>query len=776
MTEGSTLVAADVRSTTERRLVEEWAADAHPGAPVVALEDDRFPAAVEGAGQVVPARVTWLPDERGAGERLNLGELLLLSGPRRPWRPLQELITRRRPDGAVVTTGTPASTEQLRGRFLRRYGDEDHATARFPAFVARQAVLACDRAERQVLGNRYKVPRLIAEQLLDSTSFDMGLRELAGQLGRDIRGLRKEAKAALEELIAVQSPLAIDVWRTVLRPMHAKAWNVEVDDSALDHLRELNRGHSLIFLPSHRSYVDPLIIADVLLQHDLPRNHTLGGANLSFWPFGPLGKRAGIVFIRRSFGGDEVYKFAVRRYLGHLMAKKFNLEWFMEGGRTRTGKLRRPRYGILRYLVDGLDLHDEADPIVVPVSLVYEQLHEVASMAEEEQGGTKQAEGLAWFARYVQSQQHHLGDVLVRFGQPMSLRDALSDAGEGPSQLEKVAFEVATRINDMTPATSTSLVCLALLGERDRALTVEEIGHRVTPLLDYLDMRGIERPKDDLRHPIGLCRTLGRLQDAGVVEVFDDGPTPIWSIRTGRHHTAAFYRNGALHHLLNRAIVELVVLYVATLPDGENHLDLGWEEALRLRDLLKFEFFFPTKARFRDELEAELQLLSPTWNRTDGRADQAERVLQRALRTAEDGSSAAPAGPLVAHHVLRSFIDAQVVTAAVLVDTDGHIEPDTLVDRSLSYGQQMLRQRRIHGAESVSRELFGGTALLADNRSLLDGGPTAAAAREAYREELDTVVQRLQRIADLDRRPWRISEHTVDLDSPAPAVAGGTDG
>ena len=133
-----------------------------------------------------------------------------------------------------------------------------------------------------------------------------------------------------------------------------------------------------MFLPSHRSYSDPLVLADVLDSADFPRNHVLGGNNMSFWPIGPLGKRAGLIFIRRSFGDDQVYKLAVREYFGHLVAKRFNLEWYIEGGRTRTGKLRPPRYGLLHYLVRALEGGHGQDVTLVPVSITYDQLQEVA--------------------------------------------------------------------------------------------------------------------------------------------------------------------------------------------------------------------------------------------------------------------------------------------------------------------------------------------------------------------------------------------------------------
>lgn len=748
--EPSVVLVADVTTTTERALVRAWAAEHHPGQPVVTTGQLTEATLADPTTLVLPVRVTWLPRERASGEHLSAGELLLLARPRRPWAPVQQVLSRVRPEAALITDAEPATVAELTARHRARQGEESNET--LTSFVRAQALVSLDRAERVILGQRYKVPRLIAEQILDKPSFVEGLASIAARIGKEPGVVAAEAKAALEELIAVQSVLAIEVWRTVLSPMHTRAWDVDADGAALSTLRELNQTRGLVFLPSHRSYVDPLILADVLTRHDLPRNHTLGGANLNFWPFGALGKRSGIVFIRRSFGGDDVYKLAVRHYLAHLMAKRLNIEWFMEGGRTRTGKLRRPRYGILSYLASALDIEPAADPILVPVSLVYEQLNEVGSMAAEEMGGAKQAEGLVWMAHYLRGQLAHRGRVLVRFGEHQSLREALAEAGEGPLQLEKVAFSVANRINEVTPATATSLVTLVLLGERDRALTPAQITSRIGPLLDYLDAKGVEPPHDDLRREAGVCTTLDRLAGARVVERYDAGGTAVWSISTGRHHTAAFYRNGALHHLLDRAIAEMVLLHVSTLPEGENHLVAAWQEALRLRDLLKFEFFFTDKQTFRGRLEREASLMAPDWSGRDLLAGQATRLLERVVRGDAGANAPLIHGPLVANHVLRSFLDSQLVAAHVLTGLDGSdsITADELVAACLPMGQLMVRQQRIHGVESVSRELFGGCASLAENRGLLTGGPAAREVREAYRAELVTSLRRLDDLRELE--------------------------
>ena len=105
-------------------------------------------------------------------------------------------------------------------------------------------------------------------------------------------------------------------------------------------LKQLNQTHALVYLPTHRSYADAFILSRLLRDHGLKRNHILGGNNLGFWPLGTIIRRSGGILIRRNFQDDQVYKLVVREYLAWLAAQRMNLEWYMEGGRSRTGKLR----------------------------------------------------------------------------------------------------------------------------------------------------------------------------------------------------------------------------------------------------------------------------------------------------------------------------------------------------------------------------------------------------------------------------------------------------
>ncbi|HYO36414.1 MAG TPA: glycerol-3-phosphate 1-O-acyltransferase, partial [Geodermatophilus sp.] len=608
------------------------------------------------------------------------------------------------------------------------------------AFVVHQAELALDRAERLVVGDRAKVPRHVAEAIGDSPEFRAEVAALAGRLELPEEQVLAEAVEDLRGLVAAMDPVAVELFTALLRPVHARAWAVQADTARLAGLRELNRRHPLVFLPSHRSYVDPLVLADVLTAHDFPRNHVLGGENLRFWPVGPIAKRAGLVFIRRTFGDDQVYKLAVREYFAFLLAKRFNLEWYMEGGRSRTGKLRPPRHGLLRFVADAVERGRVEDVYVVPVSITYDQLREVTGMAAEQGGAAKRGEGLSWMASYIREQvRTPLGTVHVGFAQPISLAAALR-AGADPADpdarrltLQKVAFGVAVGINSVTPATATALVTLALLGVRDRALTLGQVRRVLEPLLAYLTEEGRPHSGAALRTAAGVRRVLGALAQQGVVTVYEGGEEPVYAIGRGQHLVAAFYRNSAIHHVVDRAIAELVLL-----RDPADR----WEEATRLRKLLEFEFFFPEREAYRERLRAELERLDPSWETADGR-----EVLCRAPL-------------LVAHRVLRSFVDAQLVVAERLAARDPRtplVEPDFLAECS-GVGQQMLLQGRLHGPESLSRELFAGALRLAENLDLVDPGrDELARRRQGWAARVRDVVGRVGVIDELDAAARRES-------------------
>ncbi|MAY27368.1 MAG: glycerol-3-phosphate acyltransferase [Polycyclovorans sp.] len=584
----------------------------------------------------------------------------------------------------------------------------------------------------------------VAKKVAATERFQTQVATLAAQLKRSPEEVMAEAMVGLAEIVTVQSPAFAAAFDYGLGPLHTRAWTVDADAAALANLKQLNEQNALVYLPTHRSYADPFILSRLLRDHGMKRNHILGGNNLGFWPLGTIVRRSGGILIRRSFQKDEIYKLVVREYLAWLASQRLNLEWYMEGGRSRTGKLRPPKYGLLSYLVSAIQSGGADDMLLVPVSTTYDQMHEVGVMAAEEAGAPKAQENLLWLAGYARTQQRRIGKAYVRFGEPLSLREALERAdheGGGKWTVAKIAFEVFQRINECTPVTAPALVTFALLGVHERALTLSEVHDQVQPLLDYAQARQLPGcGLETLREPEGVEDILHALVRAGVVSGHEGGTATVYKIEHGQHSVAAFYRNSAIHWFVNRAILELALLD-DTHDDLAGPLERAWAAAFALRDLLKFEFFFSDKATFREEQKAESRIIDPKFRQRAATAkDRREILLKLPV--------------LIAHRVLAPFIEAYFIVADRLAaqPVDAKIDKKALTEECLRVGRQYVLQQRLGNPECVSREVFGNALSLAANRDLLTpGAPDLAQRRQAFADELAAAVQGVADIEELDR-------------------------
>ncbi|MGC2348252.1 MAG: 1-acyl-sn-glycerol-3-phosphate acyltransferase, partial [Mycobacterium sp.] len=322
--------------------------------------------------------------------------------------------------------------------------------------------------------------------LLNSTEFGNTTAQLASKLGRDVADVRVEASAYVREMAASHVPVVVRAWQALSAWM-VRGFQVVIDDDDLASLRALDRDHALIFLISHRSYLDQFSFPPRLAQEGISPTFGLAGANLNFFPLGTLARRNGFIPVRRATGDVPVYRLALRALVGQMVASGRNLVWSIEGGRTRTGKLRPPRYGLLRYVIDAVQSVESEQTLAVPVSIIFDQLplHEVKLMAAESRGLPKKPENARWLLSYARGLRHRLGRIYINFGSPVPLYErmvALRAEGLSDRQVvERIALDICHRINQVTPVTATAAVCVAMLGE-DRALTLDEVCATVAPL------------------------------------------------------------------------------------------------------------------------------------------------------------------------------------------------------------------------------------------------------------------------------------------------------
>jgi glycerol-3-phosphate O-acyltransferase len=583
-------------------------------------------------------------------------------------------------------------------------------------------------------------------QLLAAPWYDERLTRLAEELGRDPDSVRAEAAGYLREMAPSLDERAVRAWRSFSRWL-MRAYDVLVDEDQIAQLRRLDRKATLAFAFSHRSYLDGTLLPEVIQANRLSPALTFGGANLNFFPLGAWAKRTGTIFIRRQTKDIPVYRFVLRAYTAQLVQNHANLTWSIEGGRTRTGKLRPPVYGILRYVSDAVDEIDGPEVYLVPTSIVYDQLHEVEAMTTEAYGAAKRPEDFRFLIRLARQQGERLGRAYLDFGEPLPLRKRLEElraeeSGTG-TEIERIALDVEHRINRATPVTPTAVVSLALLGA-DRSLSISEVLATVRPLASYIAARNwTVAGAADLTNRSTIRSTLHELVASGVVSVYDAGTEPVWGIGADQHLVAAFYRNTAIHILVDRAIAETALLAASEISvDGSVLPATVRDEALSLRELLKFEFLFSARAQFEKDLADEVRLIGPVEDTTKATsADQVRRLLEKA-------------DLLLAHLVLRPFLDAyHIVAARLAAYEDESFDEQLFLTECLEVGKQWELQRRIASAESRSMELFKTALRLARHRELVDGfeDPDIAERRRQFADEIATAIRRVNAIAELAR-------------------------
>ncbi len=743
--DGPIVFLLDTRDAFEERLLRTWVESEKPES--AALPDYSFVRLHKGAldklladssaGKptwIQPLRIAWLPSPR-ARRTLSLQDLFH-GRMTEPGRLRRRWLAKNRPERIAYVAGDGAYLQELRER---------KETAAAPAvsdglseYVSSQALIALERSERTIRGARYKIPRILDSEVFANPEFRNLIANSAQQFDRSVANVRAQASRYLREMAATQTPFTLDMitalYRAAARSHHDE--EIDVDEAQLEQVRQTLGSRPVVFLISHKSMLDTMALSLVLFDANLPLPLTFGGINLDKPGLGALARRAGIIFLRRSFQDNEIYKATFRRYIDYLIEKRFSLLWALEGTRSRTGKLLAPRFGLFSYVVESILRTRLYDVTFIPVSVAYDQITEVEDYSIEQRGQRKKPEGMTWPLRFLRRGRSR-GRIHLRFGEGLTIKDLVTEeqleAGINDAQkrtlVPTLAFEVAVRMNAATPITATAIVALILLAGGTRAQSLTEIQSLARAGAAIIRQRHLEivgpsnfKDADEVR------ATLAELHVTGIVDYLDEGTERLYAISPNQHLNAAYYRNTCIHYFILDAFVEVALLEAAETDDpiGTFHAT-----TCKLRELFKFEFYMPRTANYRAEIE---QLARARFGDWEGVVQGDAAGLLTAVQL------------LVGHGVLRSFAEAYRVVAGVLADAGDAAVDDqgALLSQCLKMGKQQLLQGRVFSAESISKAVYETGLRLAEYRGLL--GANRATQRNDFHEELRNLNKRLETI------------------------------
>lgn len=682
-----------------------------------------------------PLRIAWLPPARRRDRPLldffrgRLGE---------PGRARRRWLAKHRPERLAWIVGDGAYLDDLR----ERHTDAALGDDAFAEFATNQALIALERSERIFRGARYKVPRTLPGDVFANPDFRNLMANIAQQRDRPVHDVFAQAERYLREMAATQTPFTLEMinalYRAAVRSHHDAA--IDINEDQLQRVAETIATRPVIFLISHKSMLDTVALSLVLFDANLPLPLTFGGINLNTPGLGALIRRSGIIFLRRSFQDNEIYKSTFRRYIDYLIEKRFSLLWALEGTRSRTGKLLPPRFGLFNYVFESIQRTRLYDVTFIPVSVAYDQITEVEDYSIEQRGQKKKPEGVTWPLRFLRRGRSR-GQIHLRFGDGLTVRELVEtaelEAGINDERKQTLvatlAFEVAVRMNAATPITATAIITLILLAGGNRAQSLAEIQALARAGAALIRRRRLEIVgRSNFQDADAVLATLAELNETGIVSYLDEGTERLYTVSPDQHLNAAYYRNTAIHYFILDAFVEIALLDSASATDDP--VEAFFARTSELRELFKFEFYFPRRAEYRSEIEKRVHERFGEW----------EDIVCRDETAIHDALDAVQ--PLVAHAVLRSFVDAYRIVASVLESsgTDAVDDEGAFLSQCLKTGKQELLQGRVFSAESISKSLYQTGLKLANYRGLL--AANQAAERAGFHREFRNISDRLDEI------------------------------
>lgn len=531
--------------------------------------------------QVLPVSILW---GRSPGrEDKGLPNLRLLNG-------VQKTI-------AAIWFGRDTFVRFSQAVSMRYMMDNHGADERISQKLARIAKIHFARQRISATGPRLPNRQAMFNKLLQLPVVLQAINDEAKAKNITQEKARKEAEKILNEIAADTNHTSLRIADRFLGWLWNKLYQgIEVENA--DRVRKLAlEGHEIVYVPCHRSHIDYLLLSYVLYHQGLVPPHIAAGINLNFWPAGPLFRSWGAFFIRRTFKGNRLYSTIFREYLAELFHRGYSVEYFIEGGRSRTGRLLTPKTGMMSMTLQALQQRQTRPISVVPVYVGYEHVLEVDTYAKELRGAAKEKENAGLVLRVIKKLRN-LGQGFVNFGEPITLNNYLNQhypewkkqTEERPTWFNKavdsVSHQVMININKAAAVNAMNLTGTALLSSRQRALSREQLLEQLESYQQFLlnvpysedVIVPTDTPESMLDHVLSLDRV-------GVLVEKDNFGEIIRLERTSAV-LMTYYRNNIQHLFVLPSLVASVILhYEAT------QKDLVIDAVSKIYPFLKAELF-----------------------------------------------------------------------------------------------------------------------------------------------------------------------------------------
>ena len=597
-----------------------------------------------------------------------------------------------------------------------------HTVVRFNAPISLRELLAGDIEERRALRKLGRILRVHFRRqremaigpdlshrrtqlhtLLNTPSVRAAITLDAETRGVPLAAAQKSARDFAFEIASDYTYSVIRAFALFLTWVWNKVYDgVEVHN--FDRVTTVAPGHGIVYVPCHRSHVDYLLLSYIIFNRGLMVPHIAAGANLNLPVVGSILRRSGAFFLRRKLKGEPLYAAVFLEYLHLMIDRGFPIEYFIEGGRSRSGRMLPPKAGILAMTVQSFVRSHSRPLVFVPVYIGYEKLMEGKSYIAELHGRPKKSESLFDLVAAARLLRRNFGQAHVNFGPPLALEEFLdrqhpawreeafdTQAPWLRGAVDATAMQLARSINAHAVVNPVNLVALTLLSTpkhaADRRLLERQIGH-VQALLG-------EPPWADSIIP---CATPAEqvIACALRLDMVQCQPHPLGDIIRADEQQAAslaYFRNNVLHLLALPALLACLVSHNQRLPRPRAR------EAIRgIYGLLRTELFLPWEA---GDLDAAIE-------RSEAALARRGLILTEAevLRAPPPNSEASPELRQLGE-IIRPMLERQFLTLALLQHHgSGSLTRAALEDATLLLAQRLAMLYEFNASEFPEKLLF----------------------------------------------------------------------
>ncbi|MFO7598936.1 MAG: 1-acyl-sn-glycerol-3-phosphate acyltransferase [Candidatus Desulfacyla sp.] len=638
---------------------------------------------------------------------------------------------------AFIDFGTPLDLKSWMDTRTQEDPPEAMATE-----VRQRLLDSIDQQKRVILGPVIKSRQQFKEKVLKDPTVVQAIQTKCSGNAARLKHVRKEAAAYFDEIAADYNIAYIQFANIVLTWLWKKMFQgIDVDLTELATVRECGRKGPVIYVPSHKSHIDYLVLNHTLYLNHMHIPRIAAGKNLSFWPMGPFFRKSGAFFIRRSFKGARLYATVFTRYITALLEERHPLEFFIEGGRSRSGKLVLPKIGFLSILIQAFKEGHCDDLVFVPASITYDRIIEEQSYLKELGGDRKKKESF----RQMIGTRHFLkkkyGKIYIRFGRPLLLKDYLDQNGDlGDKTHKRLAFHLIRAINGASLVTPMALLASIILTRHRRGFHLQELMDTVGILMGFLEKYQTPVATSLSSYDKTIEEALAILIKTNVVSALEDtdGSEVFYYVDDEKKRELEYYKNNIVHCFMSHAFVALSLL-------------TGKEEVKSARSILDDYNFF--KKLFRYEFIYDEGVT--VQDKINEATDYFMEASYIAASDSRDGFRVTRLGfdqlPIWAAYT-KTFLESYwIATRAVIAKGKSGRDKSELLKNMNYLGQRFHKQGIINHLEAISSLSFE-NALRMINEDIL--------AKSTKSESEDDLSPAAERLSQFSQRLHELSHYT----------------